>query len=989
MSAGKVSGGFVGRAQALAVLEEAWARARAGRSSTVLVAGEAGIGKTRLVREFLGRAGDGRVLLGACLELGEDAAAFAPITAALRGLLREVGVAGVAELLPAAPAELARLLPELGTAAAAEDGSRARLFETILVLLEQLATARPLVVVVEDAHWADRSTLDLLRFLVHNLGAAPVMFLVTHRDLPLHHPLRPVVAQLVLRHGVEQLTLPRLTRHEVAAQARTILGREPEPGLLDSVYRRSTGNPLFVEALLSAGGDLRAALAGPLGDLLVIPVERLPAESRWLLCMAAVGGSQVGHALLAAVSGLDEPTLEEALRPAFGPVLVAAEEGYAFRHALIREAVHDGLLLPGERRRLHRRYAEALERDASLVPADQMAVELAHHWHAAGDPPKAFDAAWQAARQAHAAFAHAERLRMLQRLLRLWSRVPDPAQRIGLGRGEVLRHAVEAADESGELDLGMALAAEALDTIDAGRAPVLAAEVYERRARMRRKLGREGALADLRAALQVVPADPPSTMRARLLGYLAHRLMVEADRSQALAAAEQAEALADLVGDAYAKAHAITTRASLSAGTEETKAVRATYARAREIAASASAPMLTVRAYIEESDMLEGRGEHELAAESARAGLSRAREVGLARTLGVRLATNLAEPLIALGRWDEALEVIEHGIELNPPSGYLAPLYRFRGEVMLARGFLPEATEAQEAIAALHAQFDAPMDYFPQAHFEAGVLLVQGWPADAVTVIERALDTFDSSRGPRYAWPLLVIGARASLALTLHTRLIAEASLPGTVLERRLRGFLDTLTADTPVQRAHRATLAAELAEPAARAAASEEALAAWERTAQPYPLAQALLRSAEHAAAGGDRLTAAQRLRRCVALAGQLLAAPLVREAHLLAQRARIAMPEHETAPPSELPADTLGLTPREREVLSLVALGRTNRQIAEELFISVKTASVHVSRILTKLGAANRVEAAATAHRLHLVDQAADMHPARCQEHHSEHLG
>jgi DNA-binding NarL/FixJ family response regulator len=755
------------------------------------------------------------------------------------------------------------------------------------------------------------------------------------------------------------------------------MGRQPGPGLLDSVYRRSTGNPLFVEALLSAGGDLRAALAGPLGDLLVIPVERLSGESRRLLCMAAVGGSQVGHALLAAVSGLDEPALEEALRPAFGPVLVAAEQSYAFRHALIREAVYDGLLLPGERRRLHRRYAEALERDASLVPAGQMAVELAYHWHAAGDPPKAFDAAWQAARQAHAAFAHAERLRMLQRLLRLWPRVPDPAQRIGLGREEVLRYAVEAADESGELELGMALAAEALDTIDVSQAPVLAAEVYERRARMRRKLGREGALADLRAALQVVPADPPSPMRARLLGYLAHRLMIEADRSQALAAAEQAEALADLVRDAYAKAHAITTRASLSAGTEETTAVQAAYARAREIAASAAAPMLAVRAYIEESDMLEGRGEHQLAAQSARAGLTRAREVGLARTLGVRLATNLAEPLISLGQWDEALEVIEHGIELNPPSGYLAPLYRSRGEVMLARGFLPEATEALEAIAALRVQFDTPMDSFPQAHLEAGVLLAQARPGDAATIIDCALDTFDPARAPRYAWPLLVTGARASLALTPHTRPIAEASLPGTILGRRLRGYLETLTAETPVQRGHRLTLAAELAEPAARAAASEEALAAWERTTQPHLLAQALLRSAEHTVVGGDRSTAARRLCRCIALAEQLQAAPLVREAHLLAQRARIALPEHETVPPPEPPTDKLGLTPREREVLSFVTLGRTNRQIAEELFISVKTASVHVSRILTKLGVANRVEAAATAHRLHLVDQAADLTP------------
>ncbi len=973
MSGGTASGEFVGRAEALAVLQEAWARAKAGQTSTVLVSGEAGIGKSRLVREFLGRAGDGRTLVSSCLELGEDAAAFGPFTAALRGLLREIGASGMAELLPAAPAELARLLPELGTAAVADEGTRARLFETILVLLEQLASARPLVLVVEDTHWADRSTLDLLMFLVHNVQAAQAMFLVTHRDLPPRHPLRPVVAQLVLRHGVVQLTLPGLTRQEVAAQARTILGREPEPSLLNSVYRRSAGNPLFVEALLSAGGDLRAALAGPLGDLLVIPVERLPGESRRLLYIASVGGSQVGHGLLAAVSGSNEQALDDALRPAFGQVLVPAEDGYAFRHALIREAVYDGLLLPSERRRLHRRYAEALERDASLVPADRVAVELAYHWHAAEDLPEAFDAAWRAAQQSHATFAHAERLRMLQRLLRLWSRVPDPAGRIGVERAEVLRHAVEAADESGELELGMALAAEALDSIDGCRAPVLAAEVYERRARMRRKLGREGAQDDLRAALQVVPADPPSAIRARLLGYLAHRLMVEADRSQALAVAQQAEALADLVGDAYAKAHAITTRAGLSGEAEETNTVRAAYARARELAAATSAPMLTVRAFIEESDALEGRGEHELAAESARAGLSRAREVGLARTLGVRLATNLAEPLISLGRWDEALEVIEHGIELDPPPGYLAPLYRHRGGVMLARGLLADATRALDAIEALHAKFDTPMDYFPQACFAAEMLLAQDRPADSAAVIARALDTYDPHRAPRYAWPLLVTGARAGRALTLRSRLFTEAGPHGTVLEGRLRRYLGALAADSRVQRAYRATVAAELAD-AAEAAAGEEELAAWQHTAQPYPLAQALLRSAEHAAAAGDRRTAGERLCRCIALATQLQAAPLVQDAQHLARRTRITVPEQDTAPPAISPSDALGLTPREREVLSLLAAGRTNRQIAQELFISVKTASVHVSRILTKLGAANRLEAAATAHRLRLLHDTAD---------------
>ena len=220
-----------------------------------------------------------------------------------------------------------------------------------------------------------------------------------------------------------------------------ITGREPREDAARAVYRRTEGNPLFVEALIG-DGELGSGLPESLRDLLIAGVRRLPEQTQDVVRIASAGGDQVGHALLAAVTGLDDTALATALRPAVAAnVLLTGSDGYAFRHTLIREAVHDELL-PGERGGLHGRFARAIEGDPLLVPPGRAAVERAYHWYAAMDTAWALISAWQAAAESGRALAHAEQLAMLSRVLELWDHGADAAERIGADHVAVLEAAV-------------------------------------------------------------------------------------------------------------------------------------------------------------------------------------------------------------------------------------------------------------------------------------------------------------------------------------------------------------------------------------------------------------------------------------------------------------------------------------------------------------------------------------------------------------------
>jgi predicted ATPase len=357
----------------MAALEAALETVRQGEPAAMLIGGEAGMGKTRLIAEFTAAArGAGiRVLTGACLELGADGLPYSPFTAMLRDLVREVGSEEIAGLLSGsrrAARELARLLPELGeggplrsaisgrlpdgpqyfvgghsphppepspgeAAAASVDGAdgypglttageaRAHLFEGFLTLLERLAEQRPLALIIEDAHWADRSSRDLLAFLIgYQRAVGNLLIIVTFRSDELHrtHPLRPLLAELARIEWVDRAELPPLTRGQAEELAAVVLGRQPEQAVADTIYERAQGNPLFTEELLACAGEC-AAVPDTLADLLLQAVRRLPEDTQEVLRVASAGSGVTSDALLAQVTGHDAAKLTAAIRPAVAP----------------------------------------------------------------------------------------------------------------------------------------------------------------------------------------------------------------------------------------------------------------------------------------------------------------------------------------------------------------------------------------------------------------------------------------------------------------------------------------------------------------------------------------------------------------------------------------------------------------------------------------------------------------------------------------------
>jgi ATP/maltotriose-dependent transcriptional regulator MalT len=997
----QVSPVLVGRADYLTQLDDGLAAARLGEPTTVLIGGEAGVGKSRLISEFAARvAGEARALTGGCLELGASGLPFAPFTGLLRQLVRELGLDGVAELLSGqGRRELARLVPELGEPASYDDEAyqgeaRARLFEQMLTLFERLAASGPLALIIEDAHWADRSTRDLLTYLIGNQQVMRgVLIVVTFRSDELHrgHPLRPLVAELGRIGWVQRLELPRLSRAEATEQIAAILTRDPEPAQADSVFRRSEGNPMFVEQLLCFDGELPESLR----DLVLANVQRLPDDTRELLRIASAGGVRLGHRLLATVSDAGEDDLSRALRPAVsGNVLLADDTGYQFRHALISEAMHDDLL-PGEHSRLHARYAEAISADPELVPTGRAAIEVAHHWYSAHDVTWALISAWEAAAEAGRALAYAEQLDMLSRVLELWDSVPDAAARIGADHVRVFEDAITITHLTGDDVRGIGLATAALRELDAEAEPARTALLLEQRGVLRCAQDPEVGIADLHRALQLVSGGAHEGERGRVLASLAYMQTKVTEAEQARPAAEEALAIARRTDDLGTQASALLTLAMLRPGAESgSQAALDMLADARAAASQAGDYHLMMKAIINESHLLEGMGEHARAAEVARAGLAESRHYGLIRTSEPVLAINQAEPLMALGRWDEASRVIVAALGSGSVRISRSSLWQLAGSLALARGDLGRAREDEAmAVEMLAGVAYRTQHHLPVVGLQIELRAAEGRVAAGLTTAEDTLGQYDLQASARYAWPVLVTAA--AVAAEVLTRPAAaradDEAVRAAALIRALRVEAAKLGVTGPVEAALELTFQAEAARAEGAPAADcvplwRAAAIGWEALGEPYPRARALFRLAEAVLAGGaDRGAASPALQRAAILALALGAAPLLADITVLARRARIPLDSGPggagpgnagagdagaAAQPAAGGDPRLGLTQREFEVLRLVAAGMSNAAIAAELFISAKTVSVHVSNILGKLGTASRGEAAALAHRLRLFD-------------------
>jgi DNA-binding CsgD family transcriptional regulator/tetratricopeptide (TPR) repeat protein len=997
---------MVGREPDLAALREALKRVHGDEPTAMLIGGEAGVGKTRLVEEFC-RSLDARVLVGQCLELGEEGLPFAPFAAALRELCRREGRA----VLAGREAEFARLLPELGPTAEPGETRRGHLFELVGSLFARLGEERPVVLVVEDLHWADRSTRDLIAFLVRSARVPRLLLIATYRTDELHrgHPLRPFLAELERVRGVQRHDLDRLDRDGTAELLGHLLGAEPDPPTVDAISRRAQGIPFFIEQFAASADPRCGDIPDTLRDLLLSRADQLPDPAQRVLRVAAVGGIRFGHELLTRVAGVDDLVLESALRAAVAAQLIVIDPGggYEFRHALVREAIHDDLL-PGERARLHARYAQAIESEPHLVEADRAPAEIAHHWFSARDHARALVAAHRAADAAGCRYAFAERARLLDRMLELWDQVPDPAQLVGAGHLDLLEEAALAAIDSGEHMRALTLTRVTLADLDFEAQPVRAARLLIRRAKLLRNAGKSDGAAEAREAYRLLDAAPRDHTWLKLFSDVVHVLSaVDAPETDRIAQTVL-EAAAEL-GDEAAQVAAEITYSKVCNGrlpaAESVPAMRRSVDRSR---ASGDVPNLAA-ALVNLSDAFFELGDYAAAAAAAAEGVPLADRIGVSRTTGVYLLANHAEALMALGRWDEADTLLAQAARHDPPGTLALPGLRLRARLRLARGHDGAAPVVAQAVAFLAKPFLTHEARISLLELRIVAALTGGDPAAAAAfAADATLHDGALTERPRYSWPVLAAAARtlpppstptaashpgssptgaAFDTVTSSTGAASQfgASSDGAVsrsaapstgaafrsgvspaagfegvpseaadLEDAIRALADRLPRRYPAERAYAAQVAAILDGGVER---WREAVEAWRADGQPYQLAGALLDFAEASAA--DRPAAIAALAEAIAIATALGAGPLCAAIDIMARRLGIR---------STGSADLL--TAREREVLRLVAEGHSNGRIAERLFISPKTASVHVSRIIAKLEVTNRVEAAAVAHRLGYLD-------------------
>jgi DNA-binding CsgD family transcriptional regulator/tetratricopeptide (TPR) repeat protein len=969
---------FVARAAELALLRAALERAGHASPSTVLVAGDAGVGKSRLVAEVAAqaRAEGATVLVGHCVDLGEGELPFAPIAGALRSLFAQLDADELDSVLGGARGEVAQLVPDLGWAGEppghAGAFATARLFELVLGVLGRAAARAPVLLVVEDLHWADSSTRDLLRFLVRSAGGERIALIVTYRSDELHraHPLRPYVAELARDPRVERIELAPFTREEFVDHVAVVCGSLPNAAVLDRLFERSEGNAFYTEELLAAveggGPDVFPA---SLREAMLLRLERLSPRTQQVLRILAAAGWRVDYDLLAATSELADRGLDEALREAVaaGVLVTTANGACEFRHALLREAAYTELL-PGERERLHARLAEALEARArgDATGAAQHA-ELAHHWQAAGALDRALPASVRAGDEAARVYAYPEALRHYRRALELWERVP-PAARAGVDVVRTASSAAAAARAAGEHELEVALSRRAVEVVDAEAEPLRAAVLRSRLARSLLDTGRveEGRAASAQA-VAMLPTEPTEE-RARVLAAHARLLLYSARIEEGRAPVEEAIAIARTLGLRAVEADALASRVIVVHGRPE-EAV-ATGRAAVDAARAAGDPEILAHALNNAAITLELSGRLEEANELASEGVDIARRAGEERLL-MHLKGDAAYRLLKLGRLDEAQAMVAE-VQRSSPSGVeAAELHGTAAVIAARRGDADGAASAVRLVRSYMVDAGGGLWSARAAVAQAELELWRGDAERAQAIVDEALAQVGDAEFIWYSAALYALGAWAHADLALRARALrrdAEVDLARAAIAA-LRERLDARLVEFALSEtaAYRAQLTAELGrlDDPPDAGAWAAAHHGWDRLGFRYQAALCRWREAEARLAGdGDRARVAELLGDAHRDAQALDARPLLAQVEALARRARIELAGATPTEPSA--AAQTGLSPRELEVLALVADGLTNREIGSALFISEKTVRVHVSRILAKLGAANRTQAATLAQHL-----------------------
>ncbi|HEU5425990.1 MAG TPA: AAA family ATPase [Actinocrinis sp.] len=896
VSSRNVSPIFVGRREELARLRSAFARTVAGEPQTVLIGGEAGIGKSRLVEEFTARL-DATIAVGACIELGNgEGVPFGPFAAALRSLDSR----GLIDRESWEGRELARILPELGEAPARrqqeDEYARIRLFEAVQAALLKACADRPLVLVVDDLHWADRASRELFGYLARVSRGGCVLTIGTYRADELHrgHPLRPFLAGLDRVRGLERLELERFDRAQTALQLRGILGREPEPSVVEEVYCRAEGNAFFTEEVacgVAAAGGAAPELSWSLRDLLMARVERLPELTQRLLRLLASAVQPAHPPLIAAVAGLSEEELTEALRPAFtANVLVAGErETYRFRHALMREVVH-GELLPGEHTRIYLRLAEALDEAPTLVSADCFDVELAHYWYRAHVPDKALTAALFAAEAARTRYAFADELAMFERALELWDQVPHEPD----AKPDdiyLMYRAAMAAGRAGAADRGLAFADAGLAAIDETARPSLTAHLLDQRGKHQRTLGRGSGIDDQLQAIELLRDEKYAVKRGYMLTGLASTLCMHGRLSEALVAVDEAIELCTRSDDPCDALSARSIRAMILSNGGRIEEGLALHRACRDEAARLGpTPTLMPRIDICLSSELYEVGRYDEAAHVARGGLDSM--IPCNPVQSGMLRNNLAEPLIALGEWDEAAQLIDDAIDLNLPGVHDLGLLRLRADLHILRGEYELAqVDLDTARRRGGSKTGEPQYVIPLHRAVAGLAAARGRIDQVRAALASVLDAGVREGDERFLWEMLALVARAEADRAVD----AGRGDPDSITPR-IADVAARLPVHVPVQNVFARLVAAEARRESMDASQNpadwlELVVAADEAIAPVHLRAYLRFRLAEASAVRGERTDAAEAARQARSLIEPLGARPLLGQIESLVRAARLAL--------------------------------------------------------------------------------------------------
>jgi class 3 adenylate cyclase/tetratricopeptide (TPR) repeat protein len=961
-------GRLVGRDAELGLLLGLLDAAAAGRPVVALVSGDAGVGKTRLVAELAAAARERgvAVLSGRCAELA-DAIPYLPLADALRDAA--AGASAGSPLLDALAARpvLSGLLPDRKDSqpvAGDEPGmAQQQLFGAVLGLLAELAAASPVVLILEDLHWADGSTRDLVTFLSRVVHRERLAIVVTYRTDDLHrrHPLRAVVAELLRLPSVTSVSLGPLDSSAMAEHLASMSEQPLDAVALEQMITRAEGNAYYAEELLAAstaGCELPADLA----ELLVARMERLSATAQQVLRAAAVTGRRVDDELVMQASGLAAPEYEQAVREAVAHQLLVPDgtHGYAFRHALLREAIYADLL-SGERTRLHARLAGLLSGERRLAEIAGSAAELAHHCLASHDIQGAFAASVMAGQEAERLAAPAEAHRHYDQALSLWERVSEPEKLAGVDRGSLaLSSAVSAADSG---DVGRAVHQLRWLLGFLGDAdPALRCRAGAHLAELLMDIDEDdAALTAAQIAVEALPPDPPRWERARALATHALALLSMEDPQPARSLARQAQAAAKAARAPRVEADALVTLGLISERTGHLKEAIGLYARAHKQARGAELLVVELRAAFHLARVLLEMGDLAGAVAPAHEGTRRAQEAGVGLApYGYDLQYLHYLTHYADGSWDHAQQIADT-FAVRVTSVAEARLSAMALFVDVARG----GAGVADRRAWLEPFFAS--DRFTE-YIGRGLLAEYAlWQGDAdaafagaEATIVACLAWYDGYYGPHVIRPAAV-GLSALADRARQARAAGDEETTHTAMDSA-RALVEIARAGAANLRRPEAQLGVEgrgwlaRAEAEYRRADGDNDPAAWQAVVDAfgadfvYECARSRWRLAEALAEVGNRQAARQEWLLAVQAADELAAAPLQTALAYLGRRARLGRATgpnrgEPTCSGSDGHGPQAALTARELEVLPLLTAGQSNKEIGAQLHIAANTGPANLS--------------------------------------------